>query len=405
MLMPNAKRMPASQPNASKALSVKGPITMNILSAKITPVSEDAALDSTLVAKTRWKQVSRKHINIKPKEEDSSWTELALFASTGDLEEEIEARPGGQFQLELLHLLFHHRTQMVMFGLLLLDVILTIAEVFMDTYLLTHKTDYIQGFCGYAEFDELAVCNGTNSMDPKAMDRSYSDIESITTAEHLVEYTSITILFVFLFELLTLFFLMRGRFLKHYLYVLDLVVVALSIAVALLGHQRNSRGDCTLNLIKHTAKRNPGDAHRLLSGGVELCEKETEDGALGSLMHGAEFLLLMRLWRFIRVLHGSFVNAQEATLEKIDHQLEHWSHELEDLAQENYDKIRAEVNQVRKKYENGDRGNDFDKILNALNDYHTHHHEFVGKIRGLVQTKLEKVMHSSKEKSGTGHGH
>ena len=115
--------------------------------------------------------------------------------------------------------------------------------------------------------------NDTHHEEHHAASPSEQKLHDLELAETVLHWISIAILCIFLLELLVLLFIFKQWFFFHFLYVIDLIIVSLSI-------------------------------------GLEVGLNNTE------LQNFVAVIIFLRLWRLVRAGHGVMAIQQEKSLEK-----------------------------------------------------------------------------------------
>lgn len=226
-------------------------------------------------------------------------------------EEAIEKHGSDSWQTKILGFIHSGPVQAFLMTLLMADVVILFIELFLfaefpdckiiqrdaisccaaeDSNHTSDNSHHILRFLAGGNDDEHhSVCEkGIESAYPAACDEhKYEDVHA---AHKVLLSFTLFILSTFLLELITLMFILglKGFFSKFF-YVLDLVIVSVSMALELTF----LKSDLT---------------------GVEAV---------------AGIILISRVWRFVRIGHGIFETTHELTSRKAEH-LEEYIEELED---------------------------------------------------------------------------
>lgn len=206
-----------------------------------------------------------------------------------------------------------HRVQMVLAALLVIDVLVVVAELFLDAHF---------PYCYIIERDAISCCNISSSPDDhhrrqlaessSSYDGGHHDAhhqlcaagltqvstpatcdphahETVHVLHEVLFYLSVVILVAFAMELLVLFIVFRLNFFRTPLYVLDFIVISTALA-------------------------------------LEISLKGTTSAEL------AAAFVFVRAWRFVRVGHGLYASVHEIShihMEEHVHHLEKYIAELE----------------------------------------------------------------------------
>ncbi len=201
---------------------------------------------------------------------------------------------------KILNFIHTKRVQYTLAGLLVMDVLILFLELAIEAY---------SPSCDYVEKNGISCCPPSDYSDYES--ESYSchhglplleypttcdseKLRHIELAEIFLFYCTVTILGIFMLELLTLVVVLGPReFFGHIFHTLDFIVVSVSLALEL---SFSMNGDAILEAVT------------------------------GVLIFG-------RFWRFLRIGHGIFETAKEVINEKVERVVE-YTEELEHLLQQ-----------------------------------------------------------------------
>eukprot|EP01120_Amphizonella_sp_Union-15-10_P016289 TRINITY_DN853_c0_g1_i3.p1 TRINITY_DN853_c0_g1~~TRINITY_DN853_c0_g1_i3.p1 ORF type:complete len:248 (+),score=32.07 TRINITY_DN853_c0_g1_i3:67-810(+) len=162
----------------------------------------------------------------------------------------------GPLRVRIVEFIESRKFQSFLLGLLILDVLLVVAEVIL-------------------EWTRQCIPETVEHPGEKphvALEFPHYWMHQLSEGMHII---SIAILIIFEIELLSLLFSLGLHFFTKFMYVLDLIVVTLSLIIDLL---------------------------------------------LGEVL--SSFLLLFRLWRMLRIVHGIYASVEETAKKKHHHQNE-----------------------------------------------------------------------------------
>jgi len=180
----------------------------------------------------------------------------------------------GKQRAQIAHFIEGHSCQMFLIGLIFLDVIFVMSEIFI------------------AEFRQ---CVPDHHAENASCILEYPN-HKLEQAEHVLHWFSFAIVVTFAVEIFFLIIAYGFAFFTKPLYVLDFVVVTVTIAVDIVA------------------------------------------GQLGEVV-GSLVLLILRMWRLVRIIHGTFLAAEE----RLKHAEEEWEQEKFRLEAE----IRTQKDEIR----------------------------------------------------------
>ena len=192
-------------------------------------------------------------------------------------EEDKTEDEGCRYRLK--HALHSLALEYFMLSLFLIDVACVIAEIAIESHILSRKLEIKEENCEYDDDHRRLSSSGDDDGD-------YGSLHQWEEASHLLHLVSLTILCVFLAEALLLLIAV-GRKAVNCFWVLDVVVVSISILLAVLTHHAE-----------------------------------------------AGLLILVRLWRFVRIVHGVYVASHVEKVhleEELEFDIEHEMHIIEKL--------------------------------------------------------------------------
>jgi len=207
------------------------------------------------------------------------------------------------WQSELYKLLCHHQTEVILLFLLVLDIIIVMVEILLDVEYPTcdkiNQRDLIRSCCPVHEDDQDHNRFLSESSHHSFCEHGYEESTTYGCDDHndtihnvhlALFGLSVAILCVFEVELLLKVFILKKEFFCHKLLVFDLAVVTTSIV---------------LDIVLHALGTSHGDLAALLA--------------------------VVRVWRFVRVIHGVLEVDKEHMEEKYkerEHELEKELHKL-----------------------------------------------------------------------------
>lgn len=250
------------------------------------------------------------------REKQQTQRRKSYFSDAKSEEEELAERVGHKhWRVCLLKFLQGHVFQHVLTILLVLDIVIVLAELFVEAeYPSCHKISYDGISCcpstgarqllpgGPSTDDHFCTPPLAAIKDAGCDDHKYPEVHVM----HSVAFAaSATILCIFEVELLALLCALGMPFFKNPLYILDIVVVTASLVL---------------------------DFHLHLGTAV------TGESS-------ATILIVARCWRFVRIMHGAMVSSHERDMEKLKETLE-LAKELEEDSKELMKEVEDLDNQV-----------------------------------------------------------
>ena len=220
----------------------------------------------------------------------------AFFVSAAEEREIVSKmhRPGS-WQIRVLDVLQSSRVQLTMTALLIIDVIIVVVELFIDAEFPA---------CSIIERDALSCCSNISSSSSYAYAPYYSQCDSplvdspqypaacdpykykfVKKLHWVLFIISVSILTIFLIELLGLIVILRDRFLHNRLYLIDFVVVTAALSLEIF---------------------------------VKFVVKKNSSGDLAGV------LTFARMWRFIRLGHGLVSSLHESHASHIEEMEKHF---------------------------------------------------------------------------------
>lgn len=226
------------------------------------------------------------------------------FAASRIVEEEYveEAYDKSSWQRKTFHVLESHSAEVFLIVLLFIDIAIVVVELFLEAqfpacHVVENMPDgYLFSCCkaaagadhdeaganhdrllssGTAEEEHHEFCDAgyeQSSADVGCDEHALSKLHHIHTALFIV---SVSILGLFEIENLLKLYILKGAFLKNHYYVFDLIIVTLSLTLDVFLKVKTS-------IV------------------AEL----------------AAMLVIVRLWRFVRIVHGIYINTLKTQYEK-----------------------------------------------------------------------------------------
>eukprot|EP00941_MAST-03F_sp_MAST-3F-sp1_P000415 g415.t1 len=201
---------------------------------------------------------------------------------------------------KLVSFLHSHRVQLILTIFLILDVVLVMSDLFIEAhfppciYVVRDGTSCCPGDSPHRNLlghghDAISCPSGSHASTEFQVLCSEHKRSGIHVLHTVLASISIGILMTFLIELLLLLVALGvERFVEHILYVVDLVIVAVSLAIEIC----------------------------IISGTIQTSV--------------AELIILVRLWRLVRIGHGLVTTGTDFSEDKV-HGLEHHLKELEEI--------------------------------------------------------------------------